>query len=63
MPQVAQDTTVNAADVLCALVFIGFLLVMYCAVYFVSAAFAATGTGLILWGEGWEALKEHIWNL
>ena len=37
-----------------------FLLAMYCLIYFVTAAFMATGNGLIKWGEGWKALRAFL---
>jgi len=42
---------------------IALLFSLYCLIYFVTAAFTATGTGVIKWGEGWAALIEHLQKL
>ena len=39
---------------------IAFFAFVYCGVFFVTASFTATHTGLIKWGAGWQALMELL---
>ena len=59
-PNQSPNASERIKDVLAVVAFMATLFLIYCAVVFVTAAYIATGTGVILWGEGWEALKYHL---
>lgn len=53
-----SESKASVKDIAACILFAAFFFSMYCLVYFVTAAFVATSSGLIKWGEGWQAPKD-----